>query len=93
MSGTGEPHWLRVQQLWPLDIRIREVSGVAFDGTVPGPEVRLSNDHPGAGSVEVEIEAHTIGPNPFIEQPPVIEVTAENEHLLDAFRHGHVTLF
>jgi hypothetical protein len=93
MSGTGEAHWLRVENDWPLDIRIQRIDGVPFDGTVPGPEVRLSNDHRATGTVELEIEAHAIGPNPFIEQPPVIEVTAENEHLLDGFRRGRVTLF
>ncbi len=93
MSGTGEAHWLRVEPLAPLDIRIRDVDGVSFDGTVPGPEVRLRNDAAGAGTVEIEIEAHTFGPNPFIEQPPVMEVIDENQHLLDAFRRGRITLF
>ncbi len=93
MSGTGEAHWLRVHQFWPLQIRILRVSGVPFEGTVPGVEVRLPNDHPGSGTLEIETEARAFGPNPFIEQPPVMDVTADDEHLLDAFRGGRVTLF
>ena len=93
MSGTGDAHWLRVSQLWPLDIRIRQVSGVSFEGAVPGPEVCLSNDQAGRGTLEVEVSAHGIGPeSDWLEQPPVIEVNAANEHLLEPFRHGRVTL-
>jgi hypothetical protein len=93
MSGTGEPHWLRVPQLWPLDIRIRQVGGVSFDGALPGPEVRLRNDRAGDGALEVEVSAHGIGPgSDWLEQPPLIEVTAANEHLLEPFRHGRVML-
>jgi hypothetical protein len=93
VAGTGEPHWLRVTDLWPLDTRIRQVSGVSFEGALPGPEVRLSNDRPGTGTLEVEVSAHGIGPeSDWLEQPPLIEVSSANEHLLEPFRHGRVTL-
>ncbi len=93
MSGSGEPHWLRVSEIWPLRIRIRQVSGAAFDGTVPGPEVRLINDRPGSGILEVEISSRGIGPDSdWLEEPPLIEVTPANEHLLELFRQGRVTL-
>lgn len=93
MSGTGEPHWLRVPLLWPLDARIRNVTGVAFAGVVPGPEVRLSNDRVERGTVEVDLSAHGLGPeSDWLEQPPLIEVSSPNEHLLEPFRQGRMTL-
>jgi hypothetical protein len=93
MSGTGEPHWVRASDIWPLRIRLRQVSGVSFDGSVPGPEVRLTNDRPGSGTLEVEVSADGVGPDSdWLEEPPLIEVTAANEHLLELFRQGRVTL-
>ena len=93
MSGSGEPHTLRAADVWPLDIRIRNVSGVAFTGTVPGPEVRLTNDRVGTGTLEVEVAAHGVGPeSDWLEEPPVIDVTPANEPLLRSFREGRLTL-
>jgi len=93
MSGTGESHWLRVPQLWPLRARIRHVTGVSFEGALPGPEVRLSNDRRETGTVEVEASGHGIGPeSDWLEQPPLIEVDTANEMLLEPYRHGRVTL-
>src|SRR5262249_12487304 len=93
MSGDGEPHRLHVASIWPFDIRIRQVSGVAFDGTVPGPEVRLPNDRPGSGTLEVDVAAHGVGPGAdWLEEPPVLEVTPANEQLLELFRADRVTL-
>ena len=93
MSGSAEPHWLRVSQIWPFRIRISQVSGVAFDGTVPGAEVRLTNDRPGSGTLEVEVSAHGVGPDSdWLEEPPVLEVTPAHEQLLEPFRRGRVTL-
>ena len=92
-SGTGDPHWLRVPELWPLDLRIRQVTGVSFEGALPGPEVRLRNDRRETGTVEVEASAHGIGPeSDWLEQPPLIEVGTANEMLLELYRDGRVTL-
>jgi hypothetical protein len=92
-TGSGEPHWLRVPQLWPLQVRIRDVTGVAFDGALPGPEVRLGNDAQATGTIEVEVSAHGLGPDArWLEQPPLLEVTAANEALLEPYRRGRVTL-
>jgi len=60
MKGTLDLLVLKTLALEPrhgvgVADRIRQVSGVSFDGAVPGPEVRLSNDHPAAGSVERSI--------------------------------------
>jgi hypothetical protein len=93
MSGAGEPQWLRVPDLWPLHTRIREVTGVAFEGPLPGPEVRLSNDARASGTVEVEVSAHGVGPEAdWLEQPPLLEADAAHEMLLEPFRRGRVTL-
>jgi hypothetical protein len=92
-SGSGRPHWLRVPDLWPLHARIRAVSGVVFEGALPGPEVRLDDDAPATGTVEVEVSAHGIGPeSDWLEQPPLLEVDAANAALLEPFRRGRVTL-
>jgi hypothetical protein len=91
-SGSGEPHWLRVPQLWPLHVRIRQVTGVSFEGALPGLEVRLNNDERGTGTVEVEASAHGIGPEAdWLEQLPLLEVGAANEVLLEPYRQGRVT--
>lgn len=92
LSGTGETHWLRVPQLWPLHARIRQVTGASFDGALPGPEVRLRNDEHATGTVEVEVSAHGIGPEAdWLEQPPLLELSAANEALLEPYRQGRVT--
>lgn len=93
LTGTGEPHWVRVSDIWPLRIRIRQVDGATFDGTLPGPEVRLANETPGSGTLEVEVSSDGVGPeSDWLEEPPVIEVTSENAHLLEPFRQGRITL-
>jgi hypothetical protein len=93
MSGNGEPRWLRVPGLWPLQARIRQVTGVAFEGTLPGPEVRLIDDRATTGIIEVEASAHRIGPeSDWLEQPPLLEVGPANEMLLEPYRRGRVTL-
>jgi hypothetical protein len=94
LSGTGEPHWLRVPELWPLPLqtRIRQVTGASYDGIVPGPEVRLHNDQRGSGTVEIEVSARAFGPESnWLEQPPLVELDDANEHLLELYRHGHLT--
>ncbi|MEO6025370.1 MAG: hypothetical protein ABIR79_00700 [Candidatus Binatia bacterium] len=92
-SGSREPHWLRAPDLWPLHVRIRAVTGVSFDGALPGPEVRLSNDARATGTVEVEVSAHGVGPEAdWLEQPPLVEVGAANEMLLEPYRQGRATL-
>lgn len=91
--GSGGPQWLRTPEIWPLRVRIRDVTGVSFDGAVPGPEVRLRNDAAATGTVEVEVSAHGIGPeSDWLEQPPLLEVDAANEALLEPYRQGRVTL-
>jgi hypothetical protein len=93
MSGTGGPHWLRVPELWPLHVGIRQVTGVSFEGVLPGPEVRLNNDERATGIVEVEASAHGIGPeSDWLEQPPLLDVGTANEVLLEPYRQGRVTL-
>lgn len=92
-SGSGEPHWLRAPELWPLHVRIRAVTGVSFDGALPGPEVRLSNDARATGSIEVEVSAQGVGPEAdWLEQPPLVEVGAAHEMLLEPYRQGRATL-
>ena len=91
-SGSGEPHWLRVPPLWPLQARIRAVTGVSVEGALPGPEVRLPNDAPAAGTIEVEVSAHGVGPEAdWLEEPPLVEVDAAHAMLLEPFRQDRVT--
>jgi hypothetical protein len=68
------------------------VTGVSFEGALPGLEVRLNNDERGTGTVEVEASAHGIGPEAdWLEQLPLLEVGAANEILLEPYRQGRVT--
>jgi len=39
----------------------------------------------------MEVSSNVIPLGDWLGQPPLIEVTAENEHLLEMFRHGLVT--
>ena len=88
--GTGVPHFVRVSDEWPLQSHIRRVSGVEFEGPLPGPEVRLRDEHQSTGSMEIEVTQ----PGPDRDRWNVlrlIEVTQANEHLLEPFRGGRAT--
>ncbi len=91
--GSVIPHVVRAVELWPLRTQIRRVHGVAFEGKLPGPEVRLVDDRAATGTIEVEVARDTIGPDAdWLEQPALIEVTVANEHLLEPFRTGRTSL-
>jgi hypothetical protein len=54
--------------------------------------VRLANDAAGAGTLEVEVSAHGIGPDAdWLEEPPLLEVDAAHAPLLEPFRRNRVT--
>ena len=54
-----------------------------FEGRLPGADIRLLDRNAATGVVEMEIAP---SPAPWVWIPPVIEVSAENEHLLDSYR-------
>jgi hypothetical protein len=92
-SGSRVPHIVRVADLWPLRTRIVGVTGVDFEGELPGSEVRLVDDRESTGSLEVEITRDGLGPDSdWLQNPPLIEVTASNEHLLEPFRGKRIAL-
>lgn len=92
-DGSGVAHLVRVFEPWPLRAQIRSVSGVDAEGTIPGPEVRIPNRHPASGMLEVTVTGPRLGPAAdWLEEPPLIEVTEANEHLLEPFRNRRVSL-
>ena len=92
-SGSRVPHIVRVSEQWPLHVRIRRVEGVDVEGPLPGAEVRLVDDRAATGSMEVEVSSDGLGPlSNWLEEPPLIEVTAANEHLLQPFRERRASL-
>ena len=90
--GSGRRHVVRVVEQWPARLRIRQVIGVQFLGELPGAEVTLLDDHVSTGALQVEISAHYVPAASWWEEPPLIEVTAANEHLLAPFRAGRASI-
>ena len=83
--GHGSPHVMRVTNEWPLTWRIARITGVDFEGTLPGPEVRLLDRREAAGRIELEFSP---GDPPWLWLPHVLEVAADNDHLLEPLRGG-----
>jgi hypothetical protein len=90
-SGSGVSHIIRAASQWPLNSHITSVTGVPFEGQLPGAEVRVSGDSASIGAIEVRVSSGALFPLDWLLEPPLIEVTAENEHLLQTFRTGRVT--
>jgi hypothetical protein len=83
---------MRIANQWPLQIRITRVSGVDFEGPLPGAEIRLLDTRAATGTIEVEVSSTGLGPAAdWLADPPIIEVTAANEHLLTPFRDGRIS--
>jgi hypothetical protein len=93
-SGSGVTHIVRVLDEWPWHLRIRRVSGADFEGPLPGAEVRLVDTRESTGTLEIEAscDRRVPGLDCWLEDPPLIEVTAANEHLLEPFRRGRTSL-
>lgn len=89
-SGSGVPHVVRVIGRAAGELRVRRVTGVDFEGELPGLEVRLLDQRESAGTLEIEL--HPSEPF-YLGEPPLIEVAADNEHLLTRFREGRVLLW
>ena len=86
--GRGVPHLVRTSNEWPATWRIVRVSGVEFEGEVPGPEIRLPDRQAAAGVVEFEFASVVPGDLPWVWRPNVVEVPQVNAHLLDTLRGG-----
>lgn len=86
--GGGVPHVVRTSNEWPATWRIARVSGVEFEGNLPGPEIRLPDRQAGSGIVEFEFVGALPGDLPWVWRPNVIEVADANAHLLDGLRGG-----
>ena len=92
--GDGVAHLLRVVDQWPLTLRITRVEGVEFEGELPSAEIRLPDQRAGEGSIDVQVIGEGLGADAdWLEDPPLIEVTAGNEHLLEPFRRLRATLW
>jgi hypothetical protein len=87
--GRGESHIVRVANQWPSTWQIARVSGVEFEGEVPGPEIRLPDRQEAAGVVEFEFISSLPADLPWLWLPPVVEVTEANRHLLEPLRGPH----
>jgi hypothetical protein len=59
------------------------VTGVEFEGRLLGAEIRLLDGKAATGVVEMEFAPSTA---PWAWIPPVVEVSAGDEHLLDSYR-------
>ncbi len=87
--GSGVPHMVRVIDQWPLHLRISQVSGIPFQGALPGPDVELLDTRQATGTLEVQVSSDGFGPaSEWLEDPPLVEVTAANQHLLKALAHA-----
>lgn len=86
--GRGVPHIVRTSNEWPASWRIVGVSGVDFEGPLPGPEIRLPDRLAATGLLELEFVAALPGDLPWVWRPNIVEVTQANEHLLDGLRFG-----
>ena len=92
--GAGVAHLLRVVEQWPLTLRITRVEGIEYEGTLPAAEIRLPDRQAGEGSIDVQVVGEGLGADAdWLEDPPLIEVTAGNEHLLEPFRRLRATLW
>jgi hypothetical protein len=90
--GTGVPHLVRAIDQWPLQARITKVSGVDYEGELPGVEVRLTDQRESSGVLEVEVSSDGPGPGAdWLADPPLIEVGLGNQHLLEPFRSTRMT--
>ncbi len=59
------------------------MTGVEFEGKLPGEEIRLADNREATGVVEFEF---TPGDPPWLWIPHVTEVTEDCQHLLESFR-------
>lgn len=92
--GAGVAHLLRVVEQWPLTLQITRVRGVEYEGDLPAAEIRLPDRQPGEGVIDVRVVGEGLGADAdWLEDPPLIEVTAGNEHLLEPFRRLRATLW
>ena len=92
--GAGVAHLLRVVEQWPLTLRITRVEGIEYEGTLPAAEIRLPDRQAGEGSIDVQVVGEGLGADAdWLEDPPLVEVTAGNEHLLEPFRRLRATLW
>ncbi len=85
--GHGVPHVVRTASEWPATWRVARVSGIEFEGKLPAVEVRLPDSREAEGVVEFEYTAGLPGDMPWVWLPNVMEVTQDNEHLLEPFRN------
>src|SRR5207253_10276285 len=87
--GSGVPHKVRVVDQWPLHLRTSRVNGIAFESVLPSADVELFDTRQATGTLEVEMSSDGFGPpSDWLEDPPLVEVTAANEHLLKRFEHA-----
>jgi hypothetical protein len=87
--GSGVTHAVRVVDQWPLHLRITRVSGIAFEGALPGANVALLDTRQATGTLTVAMSSDGPGPpSDWLEDPPIVEVTAANEHLLKRFERA-----
>ncbi len=84
--GRGMPRIVRATSEWPSTWRIARVSGVEFEGELPGVELRLPDRREADGVMEFEYTAGLPGDEPWVWVPHVMEVTQDNEPLLEPFR-------
>jgi hypothetical protein len=87
-AGSGVPHIVRTPNRWPAAWQIVRVTGVEFEGALPGAEIRLPDTREESGVVEFEFEGMTPRDLPWVWLPHVLEVEQVNEHLLEPFRRG-----
>lgn len=90
--GEGVPHLIHVSEQWFQTTEIVRVTGVAFEGELPGPEIRLLDDREAVGTLEVQVTSEGFGPGAdWLSDPPLVEVDTANEHLLKPFRTGRTS--
>jgi hypothetical protein len=92
--GSHVPHILRVVDHASWQARITRIDGVEFRGELPASEVTLVDERESTGTMEVELSPQGFLVDGFnLGEPPMIEVTAANEHLLAPFRRGGFILW
>ncbi len=80
--GRGRAHVVRLPSEWPATWAITRVSGVDFTGTLPGAEIRLTDQRAASGIVELTFTSPLPGDLPWVWRPHGSEVDEEQADLL-----------
>jgi hypothetical protein len=87
-DGLQTPHVIRAVPEWPANWEIRTVSGLEYEGQLPGMEIRLLNHRVERGTIELEGYAWRLGSTLFWPKvtPPFVEIEGGAASMLAPLR-------